>query len=112
MKFAGGVALISTANQRHAPTSARAHWCFEAGPGELPSNRPSGPRALNLLLHYVNRSQDDSNGAAEAGMSPGNLYCYFPSKEALVAGIDERVPITKRRIESLVPFRQGADDRA
>jgi hypothetical protein len=36
----------------------------------------------------------------------------FPSKEALVAGIDERVPITKRRTESLVPFRQGADDRA
>jgi TetR/AcrR family transcriptional repressor of uid operon len=27
---------------------------------------------------------------AEAGMSPGNLYRYFPSKEALVAGIAER----------------------
>src|ERR1700741_4662180 len=26
---------------------------------------------------------------AEAGMSPGNLYRYFPSKEALVAGIAE-----------------------
>jgi TetR/AcrR family transcriptional repressor of uid operon len=26
----------------------------------------------------------------EAGMSPGNLYRYFPSKEALVAGIAER----------------------
>ena len=24
---------------------------------------------------------------AEAGMSPGNLYRYFPSKEALIAGI-------------------------
>jgi TetR/AcrR family transcriptional regulator, repressor for uid operon len=27
---------------------------------------------------------------AEAGMSPGNLYRYFPSKEAIVAGIAER----------------------
>lgn len=27
---------------------------------------------------------------AEAGMSPGNLYRYFPSKEALIAGITER----------------------
>src|SRR4051812_21235390 len=26
----------------------------------------------------------------EAGMSPGNLYRYFPSKEALIAGICER----------------------
>ena len=25
--------------------------------------------------------------AAEAGMSPGNLYRYFPSKEAIVAGL-------------------------
>jgi AcrR family transcriptional regulator len=27
---------------------------------------------------------------AEAGMSPGNLYRYFPSKESLIAGISER----------------------
>lgn len=27
---------------------------------------------------------------SEAGMSPGNLYRYFPSKEALIAGISER----------------------
>src|SRR5215203_7386177 len=27
---------------------------------------------------------------AEAGMSAGNLYRYFPSKEALIAGIAER----------------------
>lgn len=27
---------------------------------------------------------------AEAGMSPGNLYRYFPSKEAVIAGIAER----------------------
>jgi AcrR family transcriptional regulator len=28
--------------------------------------------------------------AKEAGMSPGNLYRYFPSKDALVAGLCER----------------------
>src|SRR6266567_8401051 len=27
---------------------------------------------------------------AEAAMSPGNLYRYFPSKEAIIAGIAER----------------------
>src|SRR5580765_2141683 len=27
---------------------------------------------------------------ADAGMSPGNLYRYFPSKEAIIAGITER----------------------
>ncbi len=27
---------------------------------------------------------------AEAGMSPGNLYRYFPAKEAIIAGIAER----------------------
>jgi AcrR family transcriptional regulator len=27
---------------------------------------------------------------AEAGMSPGNLYRYFPSKEAIIAAISER----------------------
>lgn len=29
---------------------------------------------------------------AAAGMSPGNLYRYFPSKEAIIAGIAERYP--------------------
>src|SRR5215510_11367536 len=28
--------------------------------------------------------------AAEAGMSPGNLYRYFSSKDAMVAGLAER----------------------
>jgi TetR/AcrR family transcriptional regulator, repressor for uid operon len=28
--------------------------------------------------------------AAECGMSPGNLYRYFPSKDAIVAGLAER----------------------
>jgi len=44
---------------------------------------------------------------AEAGMSPGNLYRYFPSKEALIAGISER-----NRAEAAVSFSQvtGAPD--
>jgi AcrR family transcriptional regulator len=33
---------------------------------------------------------------AEAGMSPGNLYRYFPSKEALIAGIAEGDRATAR----------------
>jgi AcrR family transcriptional regulator len=38
---------------------------------------------------------------AEAGMSPGNLYRYFPSKEALIAGISER-----NRAEAVASFSQ------
>jgi AcrR family transcriptional regulator len=38
---------------------------------------------------------------AEAGMSPGNLYRYFPSKEALIAGISER-----NRAEAAANFAQ------
>jgi TetR/AcrR family transcriptional repressor of uid operon len=38
---------------------------------------------------------------AEAGMSPGNLYRYFPSKEALIAGISER-----NRADAVASFAQ------
>ena len=37
----------------------------------------------------------------EAGMSPGNLYRYFPSKEALIAGISER-----NRADAVASFAQ------
>jgi TetR/AcrR family transcriptional regulator, repressor for uid operon len=64
-------------------------------------------RRANAQLHYDRRDEilaaaercfvrSGFHGAsmqdicAEAGMSPGNLYRYFPSKEALVAGIAER----------------------
>ena len=40
---------------------------------------------------------------AEAGMSPGNLYRYFPSKEALIAGISER-----NRADAVASFAQVA----
>ena len=45
--------------------------------------------------------------AAEAGMSPGNLYRYFPSKDAIVAGLAER-----DRAELAADFSgfDGADD--
>src|SRR5687768_18430992 len=42
--------------------------------------------------------------AAEAGMSPGNLYRYFPSKDALVAGLCER-----DRAELAGEFQAGHD---
>jgi AcrR family transcriptional regulator len=41
---------------------------------------------------------------AEAGMSPGNLYRYFPSKEALIAGISER-----NRADAAASFAQVTD---
>src|SRR5436309_12566825 len=40
---------------------------------------------------------------AEAGVSPGNLYRYFPSKEAIIAGIAER-----NRAEAAVNFASVA----
>ncbi|MCW5689538.1 MAG: TetR/AcrR family transcriptional regulator [Pseudolabrys sp.] len=40
----------------------------------------------------------------EAGMSPGNLYRYFPSKEALIAGICER-----NRADAVDSFNQVND---
>ena len=41
---------------------------------------------------------------AEAGMSPGNLYRYFPSKEALIAGISER-----NRAEAVASFARVSE---
>ena len=46
--------------------------------------------------------------AAEAGMSPGNLYRYFPSKDALVASLCER---DRAGLASeFAEMREGADD--
>src|SRR5688572_16658198 len=46
--------------------------------------------------------------AAEAGMSPGNLYRYFPSKDALVAGLcgRDRAELAREFQE----MREGAGD--
>jgi len=44
---------------------------------------------------------------AEAGMSPGNLYRYFPSKEALIAGIAERDRAEVARQFAGVDLSQG-----
>src|ERR671921_2087458 len=45
--------------------------------------------------------------AAEAGMSPGNLYRYFPSKDAIVAGLSER---DRARVTADFAEIVGADD--
>src|SRR5690349_23010234 len=45
--------------------------------------------------------------AAEAGMSPGNLYRYFPSKDAIVAGLTERD--RSRLVRDFGAFDSGAD---
>src|SRR5436190_362469 len=44
---------------------------------------------------------------AEAGMSPGNLYRYFPSKEALITGIVEQNRI--EAAESFATVQQAPD---
>ena len=44
---------------------------------------------------------------AEAGMSPGNLYRYFPSKEAIIAGISERN--RAEAAESFLAVQQAPD---
>jgi TetR/AcrR family transcriptional repressor of uid operon len=44
---------------------------------------------------------------AEAGMSPGNLYRYFPSKEAIIAAIAER---DRAEVGAELAAAQGSDD--
>ena len=46
--------------------------------------------------------------AAEAGMSPGNLYRYFPSKDALVAGLCERD--RAELVQEFAALREGGGD--
>jgi len=46
--------------------------------------------------------------AVEAGMSPGNLYRYFPSKDALVAGLCERDRVGL--VSEFTEMREGAGD--
>ena len=46
------------------------------------------PSAVSCAAGFHRTTMQDV--AAEAGMSPGNLYRYFPSKEAMVIGLAER----------------------
>jgi AcrR family transcriptional regulator len=66
-------------------------------PDRPKSDRPKSDRRTDILAaaqrcfvrsgFHGASMQDICN---EAGMSPGNLYRYFPSKEALIARIAER----------------------
>src|ERR671912_2252537 len=72
----------------------------KARPQDVPADRnPDGApdrraRILDAAEHCFVRSgfhrTTMQDVAAEAGMSPGNLYRYFPSKDAIVAGLSER----------------------
>ena len=51
--------------------------------------------------------------AAEAGMSPGNLYRYFPSKEAIVAGLCARdQAMLAENVRVLLSFGEGQANTA
>ena len=63
----------------------------------LPGEEPTSERRTQILDAAERRFSQAGfhrttmqDVAAEAGMSPGNLYRYFPSKDALVAGLCER----------------------
>ena len=70
----------------------RAQTRSKTGPASAKSDRRSeilaaAQRCFVRAGFHGASMQDICN---EAGMSPGNLYRYFPSKEALIAGIAER----------------------
>lgn len=48
--------------------------------------------------------------AAECGMSPGNLYRYFPSKDEIVAGLAERD--RDRFMQDMAGLKAASDPRA
>src|ERR671914_2805432 len=63
----------------------------------VPAEEPTGERRTQILeaaarsfvrSGFHRTTMQDV--AAEAGMSPGNLYRYFPSKDAIVIGLTER----------------------
>ena len=59
-----------------------------AGPVRPPAEILAAAQRCFVRSGFHGASMQDI--CAEAGMSPGNLYRYFPSKEALIAGIAER----------------------
>ncbi|QRE75675.1 TetR/AcrR family transcriptional regulator [Methylobacterium aquaticum] len=65
-----------------------------AGPARLDSAEERRTRILDAAEACFVRDgfhrATMNDVAAEAGMSPGNLYRYFPSKDAIVAGLAER----------------------
>jgi TetR/AcrR family transcriptional regulator, repressor for uid operon len=66
----------------------------EPNPAALPAPPDRKNRILDgaercFVRHGFHRSTMQ-DVAVECGMSPGNLYRYFPSKDAIVAGLAER----------------------
>lgn len=66
----------------------------QSNPARLDSTEERRTRILDaaeacFVRHGFHRATMN-DVAAEAGMSPGNLYRYFPSKDAIVAGLAER----------------------
>lgn len=70
--------------------------------------------ATARVLVQVGFSRLSTNLVAErAGVSIGSLYQYFPSREALVAGVGRRYAEEKRnKLESLLSNSNGKDLRA
>jgi AcrR family transcriptional regulator len=74
---------------RHAPES---RWSMRKPDPKLQADRRD--EILNAASRCFARAGFHGTSmqdlCAEAGMSPGGLYRYFPSKEAIIAGISER----------------------
>src|SRR5258705_9436702 len=86
--------LIAAVQYRGLAAMPRATTRAEAGVKQARAKSDRRSEILEAAQRCFVRSgfhgasmQDICN---EAGMSPGNLYRYFPSKEALIAGIAER----------------------
>lgn len=88
-----------------AKSSTRSDLAANAKPGTKPDKRVVILDAAERCFARAGFHQASMNEIClEASMSPGNLYRYFPSKEALIAGIAER-----NRANAAESFAQAAE---
>src|SRR4029079_9694967 len=105
---------------RLAPCRANVHslllQCKSSGVGAMPRvstafKEDRRTEILEAARRCVARSGFHQTSmhdiCAEAGMSPGNLYRYFPSKEAIIAAIAER---DRAEVGAELGAAQSADD--
>ena len=59
--------------------------------------RTSSARRERAFVRYGFHAATMQNVADEAGMSAGNLYRYFPSKEAIVEGLASPIRLSAPR---------------